>query len=331
MTMRNIFVTEKGSENSLNKWEFETPKDIRSSAIAEMTTRLSQNVSALKKGRIARFKMQFKSKRKSKTETIGVPKTSIKFKDGKVSIFSRYLSPIKLGKRFGKKCKYGSEVTMDSRIHYDGKDFYLFIPKKIDVKTCKGSGVIALDPGTRVFQTGYSEKEYFESHINNEKYEQLKTKIRLIQSLYSNAKNSKSKCRTRRKIFILHKKIKNLVSECHWKTANYLVSNYGDVLLPTFESQDMVRNCHLRRKTKNDLLALSHYKFKIRLHEKAHEFKQFAVHDVNESYTSKTCSCCGNIQNIGSKKVYKCESCSMIMDRDVNAARNILIKHINVL
>merc|ERR1712196_389205 len=108
MTMRNIFVTEKGSENSLNTWEFNTPKDIRAGAIGEMTTRLSQNVSALKSGRIYRFKMNFKSKKN--IASITIPKSSIRFKDGKVSIYSRFLKPIKLGKRYGKKCKYNSAL-----------------------------------------------------------------------------------------------------------------------------------------------------------------------------------------------------------------------------
>ncbi|RHZ87191.1 hypothetical protein Glove_40g49 [Diversispora epigaea] len=30
----------------------------------------------------------------------------------------------------------------------------------------------------------------------------------------------------------------------------------------------------------------------------------------------KTCSACGNIQNIGGRKVYKCKGCNVVMDRD---------------
>lgn len=39
--------------------------------------------------------------------------------------------------------------------------------------------------------------------------------------------------------------------------------------------------------------------------------------------SSKTCSCCGNIQNIGNKEIYKCNKCGFIMDRDINAAINL--------
>ena len=72
---------------------------------------------------------------------------------------------------------------------------------------------VALDPGVRTFQTGFSESEFFESKINKTKYERLKNKIQLMQSLYSTNRNIKH----RKKIFILHKKIKNLINECHCK------------------------------------------------------------------------------------------------------------------
>ena len=93
----------------------------------------------------------------------------------------------------------------------------------------------------------------------------------------------------------------------------------------------MVKKGYLSNKTKDEMLSLSHFLFKTRLIEKTQEFKNFRLHHVNEAYTSKTCSCCGKINNCGSSKIYKCESCSLIMDRDVNGARNIFIKHASLV
>jgi transposase len=46
-----------------------------------------------------------------------------------------------------------------------------------------------------------------------------------------------------------------------------------------------------------------------------------------EWYTSKTCSEYGDIDDdLGGNKIYKCKSCDSIMDRDLNAAKNILLK-----
>ena len=85
----------------------------------------------------------------------------------------------------------------------------------------------------------------------------------------------------------------------------------------------------LNKKTKNDLLMLGHYSFKVKLKEKALEFKNFRIHDVNESYTSKTCSWCGFLNEVGSKKYFECQECKVRHNRDVNAARNIFIKYVS--
>ena len=48
---------------------------------------------------------------------------------------------------------------------------------------------------------------------------------------------------------------------------------------------------------------------------------------VPENYTTKTCSCCGLINdNVGSKEVFECSGCGLIAGRDVNAAKNMKMK-----
>lgn len=52
------------------------------------------------------------------------------------------------------------------------------------------------------------------------------------------------------------------------------------------------------------------------------------LYEVNPSYTSQTCSCCGNKIKLTLKdRIFKC-SCGNIMDRDINAAINIVAKSI---
>jgi len=47
---------------------------------------------------------------------------------------------------------------------------------------------------------------------------------------------------------------------------------------------------------------------------------------VPAPYTSRTCSKCGKQNNPKSSKVYKCEHCGVVLDRDYNASLNILAK-----
>jgi len=53
------------------------------------------------------------------------------------------------------------------------------------------------------------------------------------------------------------------------------------------------------------------------------------VIEVSEAYTSKTCSYCGKMHKIGSKKRMKC-SCGADIDRDLNGARGIFLRALAV-
>jgi transposase len=47
------------------------------------------------------------------------------------------------------------------------------------------------------------------------------------------------------------------------------------------------------------------------------------VIEADEHLTTKSCSFCGNVQEVGASKIYKCEKCQKKMGRDVNAGRNL--------
>ena len=49
--------------------------------------------------------------------------------------------------------------------------------------------------------------------------------------------------------------------------------------------------------------------------------------EVNPAYTSRTCSVCGFVNSKASEyRVFACSQCGHVQDRDVNAARNILVR-----
>jgi putative transposase len=72
----------------------------------------------------------------------------------------------------------------------------------------------------------------------------------------------------------LRKKIKNLIKEIHFKTARFLMDSFDVILLPTFETSQMVGKSKrkLTNKTVRAMLTWSHYQFKVRLKNKALEF-----------------------------------------------------------
>jgi len=70
---------------------------------------------------------------------------------------------------------------------------------------------------------------------------------------------------------------------------------------------------------------LKFYQLKQRLLYKAYVYGK-KVFMVPEHYTTKTCSCCGTINNnVGSKEVFACGNCKMVTGRDMNASKNMML------
>ena len=71
-------------------------------------------------------------------------------------------------------------------------------------------------------------------------------------------------------------------------------------------------------------LSLRHFDFQSKMRCLCEKYDK-RLYLVSEEYTSKTCGGCGIVNNIGGGKEYRCE-CGVDIDRDINGARNILIK-----
>jgi transposase len=72
---------------------------------------------------------------------------------------------------------------------------------------------------------------------------------------------------------------------------------------------------------------LKFYIFKERLLYKASTKNKYVI-CVNEAYTTQTCSYCDKINKPKASKIYYCSNYNIHMGRDVNAAKNILMKGI---
>jgi len=317
-SMRNHYVTKKNN-NHLYNWEFETPKDIRAGSLKQLISNFKSAFTNKRKQNIVDFKIKYKSK-KNIHKSITIPKYTIKINKKSINIFSTFIKePLKVKSRTQKQLK-DIKIEHDCKLIYDGLGFFLLVPYKKKVKTKKDKKkIVALDPGVRTFQTGYSKDRYFKSESRTKILKKYYKKIDILKSLRKG----------RKAVLKLGAKIRNTVNDIHWKTINYLTKKYNDVLLPNFESQEMCKKRQLNKSTNRIFMSLQHYKFKQRLIDKTKETINFRVHIVREDYTSKTCTNCGNINNnLKGKKIYTCENCSLSIDRDINGARNILLKYL---
>ncbi|MHA2055765.1 MAG: RNA-guided endonuclease InsQ/TnpB family protein [Candidatus Hodarchaeales archaeon] len=346
--LRNQFVSwkvtdkttgKKGTNPEIKKWEIETPKNIRAEALHDLSKNLINNKKRTKEGKISHFKLKYRSKKKA--SSIGINKDSLKIEGSKIYLFQRILkTPLMSGKRTIKKWFSDRQLEKiwdyktDVRLYYDGVNFFLHFPiykeahNPISVK--KRSDLISLDPGLRTFQTGYSEGEVIKCHVKDpELVKRLKVRLDNLRSL--RAKGKISKGRYKKSYYLKSNKLKNMVDDLHWQTCNYLTGGYYKILLPHFDSQEMKANSGVPRsvtKRRNrNFDTYKHYKFKERLVSKCLE-RGCHIYLVNESYTSKTCGHCGNIGKIGLERYFRCNKCGNGFDRDINGARNILIRNI---
>lgn len=311
--LRNKYVT----KNPLvNEWELDTPKDIRAGAIRDLVKNYKVLFSQLKHRQINHFKIKFCSRRDS--PAIEIPKSAIKYSSDKFTIYNTYLkSPLK--QRGIKNIK----IEYDCRLQCKNNKWFLLIPTKVKQKKyLNRKEYCSLDPGTRSFQTVYSETGVYQIKANIELLKKLQHRIDLFRSLRDRKiiKTKRLKRRERKVYF----RLGNLIDDLHHKVISFLTSNFNHIILPNFESQEIAKK---NRWGNRNLLQLKHFRFKERLKAKC-ELTETTLDICTEEYTTQTCGCCGERYDVGRDEVYHCTKCGLVIDRDVNAARNMTIKRL---
>jgi putative transposase len=83
---------------------------------------------------------------------------------------------------------------------------------------------------------------------------------------------------------------------------------------------------NITKTTTRKMLGLRHYNFKQNLKYKSNS-RGVNLIICGEEYTSKCCGNCGKINTeLGGNKIFECQKCGLRVNRDIHAARNILIK-----
>jgi putative transposase len=192
---------------------------------------------------------------------------------------------------------------------------------------------VALDPGVRTFQTAY-DADGRAIHFGEgagHKLERMFAHADRLQGKWKAAEHGSKAAKV-----LYHKwrrcmsKVTRRVRSMHQRTAAWLLSNYRVVLVSNMNTSAMVRTGGiLRPATRRGMLQLSHYRFRQVLLSMARRYKDCRVIEVSEHYTSMSCGACG-MKNRGlyGSKTFVCPYCNFECDRDVNGARNILLKYL---
>ena len=229
--------------------------------------------------------------------------------------------------------QHGRFTLMESRtIEVDGRQ---------QVRCMDKERMCALDPGVRKFLTGYSpEGSGFIIGCNTTKVlDKCIQRIDRTKKKYTDAivraKTLKTK-KAKRLLWgyraIYHDaetKAKHVVRDLHYKASHFLCQSFDTILYPNFNAHDIAQG-PLNKMVKRRLNMLSFYQFSERLKQTATFYPSVVIKRGSEAYTSKQCGGCGVLNDkLGGSEVFKCKECGLTADRDMHAARNILLRHLS--
>ncbi|MGI8312431.1 RNA-guided endonuclease TnpB family protein [Saccharopolyspora hattusasensis] len=134
-------------------------------------------------------------------------------------------------------------------------------------------------------------------------------------------KPSKRWRRTQARIAKLHAEIANARRDGLHKLSTRLVAEHGAVVLEDLNVRAMMSNRRLARHVAG--VGMGELRRQV---EYTAAWRGVHTHVASRWYpSSKTCSGCGAVKTKLrlSERVYQCEHCGMVLDRDLNAARNL--------
>jgi len=343
-------------------WEKDVPTKIRARAVQQAVDAVKIN-----RRKKTRCKMRFRSLKKSTTETLVVEKLTMKDKgpiNGFTVVKQGYIKALfapttKLGKLGGclmrdkawlcDKLIQDNGLTEDALLKWEKSVDVFYLIVRIDELGLRDPDpqweqkrVVALDPGERLFQTFYSPDGTHGSLLSNTRtyMDKICKKIDAVTSHLATTKQNKElnhKHRWRRVrrqgdlIRKLHYKLRCFRHNAHYAAANFLLKRWDIVMIPKFEVSKMVKSSNrvMSKRSTRGMYNWAHYEFRQRLISKSFKYAGRHVLVINEPGTSKTCGLCGTWNaELGGNKVFRCQSCLVEIDRDVNGARNNLMAQI---
>jgi len=134
--------------------------------------------------------------------------------------------------------------------------------------------------------------------------------------------SSANRKRARIVVAKLHRKVRNQRSDFQHKVSGQLIDSYGFIAVEDLNIGGMVKNHHLAKSIADagwgQFLGYLQYKA---------EDAGVQIEKVAPHHTSVNCSVCGKaVPKTLAQRIHSCPFCKVVLDRDHNAAQNILLK-----
>jgi putative transposase len=327
--MRDFLVSNESKNVQEHPWMVSVPNATRQYAVKEALANIQACKTNKKRGHIRRFRSPFRRK-KSKHWSLLVAKNALR---GDVLFPKRNFKALHFTERDCLQPVYdhAMQISRDDNLSH----YFTFL-KEVSTDEAapenQGGAIFSVDPGVRIRHCIYDTRGFVHCVGENDITRIIRLSKRLDMFISKRSLSKGLLHSTRRRLWKqqrkLSNKIRHLKDEIDNKTIRFMVSNAHTILLPSFDTHNMVnkRTRNIRSKTARAMMSWRHGEFKSKLLDRGTRAGVKVV-IVSEHYTSKTCGHCGHIHpSLGGSKTFECPSCGYTIHRDYNGARNILLR-----
>jgi len=281
------------------------------------------------------FQRYFKKlSKKPKFKSIFKSKKSFHFDNTSIKISRHSVKIPKVGyvkfKEIG-RIPYKDVKFNNFTVSFKGNRWYLSvsIEQNINIKKLDNLPIVGIDLGIKDLITCSNGKVYNLSKETKIKIQKHKKKhIRFQRKLSKQVKGSKNRSRTRKLMAVNYKKICNIKSDVIHKITTDIAKKSPKVIV----TEDLaVINMLKNHRLANSISDCSWGEILRQLKYKSYLFGG-DFYQVDRFFSSsKMCSGCGNIKHDLklSDRIYICEYCGLVINRDLNAAFNMENYYIN--
>lgn len=189
-------------------------------------------------------------------------------------------------------------------------------------KLIRNVTTVGIDLGVKYFAVT-SDGEVFE---NQKHFSKLQKRLRVEQRKLSRKfkkgakEQSKNYHKQRLTVAKLHEKIANQRLDNLHKFSTYLVNKYDTICIEDLNVSQMLSNPKLAKHIQD----CGWRTFRTLLEYKCQEKGKNLIVIGRFEPSSKRCNTCGHINQISlSDRIYNCSNCNILIERDLNAARNV--------
>ena len=201
-----------------------------------------------------------------------------------------------------------------------GKYFISILVDSEIIKLPETGNKIGVDLGIKEFAIT-SDGDFFSNTKHLKKSEKRLAKLQKDLSRKQNGSNNRKKAKI--KVAKLHEKISNQRKDMLHKISTQLINENQVIVIEDLKVSNMIKNHKLAK----SIADASWSEFRRMLEYKAKWYGREIIIAPSNYASSQLCSNCGNKSSQTkdlSCRTYICPVCGMIMDRDINASKNLL-------